>query len=130
MVVPAQSGSATGGVRRLLRAEGLAVLLASVWAYHHTGAHWATFAVFLLAPDLAFFAYLAGPSVGAAAYDAVHSYVLPAALLCAGIAHPAALPYALIWLSHIGLDRSLGYGLKYRTGFNHTHLGLTGKTRG
>jgi hypothetical protein len=29
---------------------------------------------------------------------------------------------ALIWLAHIGLDRALGYGLKYPTAFRHTHL--------
>jgi hypothetical protein len=29
---------------------------------------------------------------------------------------------ALIWLAHLGLDRMLGYGLKYPTEFNDTHL--------
>jgi Domain of unknown function (DUF4260) len=28
----------------------------------------------------------------------------------------------LIWLAHIGIDRVLGYGLKYPTGFKDTHL--------
>jgi len=32
------------------------------------------------------------------------------------------LPYALIWISHIGFDRMLGYGLKYPTQFRDTHL--------
>jgi Domain of unknown function (DUF4260) len=30
-------------------------------------------------------------------------------------------PYGLIWLSHLGLDRMLGYGLKYPTQFRDTH---------
>ena len=29
---------------------------------------------------------------------------------------------ALIWLSHIGFDRLIGYGLKYETAFKDTHL--------
>ena len=29
---------------------------------------------------------------------------------------------ALIWLAHIGFDRSLGYGLEYPSGFRDTHL--------
>jgi hypothetical protein len=29
---------------------------------------------------------------------------------------------ALIWLAHIGLDRMLGYGLKYPTEFKDTHM--------
>jgi hypothetical protein len=33
---------------------------------------------------------------------------------------------ALIWLAHIGLDRALGYGLKYGSGFRDTHLGRLG----
>ena len=31
------------------------------------------------------------------------------------------LDYGLIWLTHIGVDRALGYGLK-PTGFKDTHL--------
>src|SRR3954470_22529461 len=34
---------------------------------------------------------------------------------------------ALIWFAHIGLDRALGYGLKYDDSFQHTHLGWIGK---
>ena len=34
---------------------------------------------------------------------------------------------ALIWIAHIGLDRALGYGLKYATGFGDTHLGRIGR---
>jgi Domain of unknown function (DUF4260) len=29
--------------------------------------------------------------------------------------------------AHIGLDRALGYGLKYSTAFGDTHLGRTGR---
>jgi len=29
---------------------------------------------------------------------------------------------ALIWLTHIGVDRAVGYGLKYPSGFKETHL--------
>jgi hypothetical protein len=34
---------------------------------------------------------------------------------------------ALAWIAHIGLDRALGFGLKYATGFNHSHLGRIGR---
>ena len=42
-------------------------------------------------------------------------------------ARAGPLPYALIWLNHIGVDRLLGYGLKYPAGFGWTHLGKQGK---
>jgi Domain of unknown function (DUF4260) len=32
----------------------------------------------------------------------------------------------MIWLAHIGIDRALGYGLKYTAGFTFTHLGRIG----
>ncbi|MGH9560491.1 MAG: DUF4260 family protein [Terracidiphilus sp.] len=37
------------------------------------------------------------------------------------------MPVALIWANHIGVDRMLGYGLKYGDGFGYTHLGRIGK---
>ena len=37
---------------------------------------------------------------------------------------------ALIWFVHIGVDRMLGYGLKYPEGFKLTHLGTIGKMGG
>jgi hypothetical protein len=40
----------------------------------------------------------------------------------------ALVPLALIWVNHIGVDRLLGYGLKYSDGFWWTHLGVKGKT--
>jgi hypothetical protein len=36
------------------------------------------------------------------------------------------VPIALIWANHIGIDRMLGYGLKYAEGFRFTHLGRIG----
>jgi len=42
---------------------------------------------------------------------------------------PALVPIALIWMNHIGVDRLLGYGLKYPAGFGWTHLGKLGKPK-
>ena len=36
---------------------------------------------------------------------------------------------ALVWAAHIGVDRAVGYGLKYPTGFKHTHLSATAHER-
>ena len=68
--------------------------------------------------------YLAGSTVGAAAYDAAHTYSLPVGLAAVGLIVDAetAVQLGLIWLTHIGVDRAVGYGLKYPTGFKETHL--------
>ena len=73
--------------------------------------------------------YLAGSCWGARSYNAVHTYVVPGALaLSACLLHAhALLPFALIWANHIGVDRLMGYGLKYSDGFGLTHLGRLGK---
>ena len=121
-------GAAAGGVRALLRAEGLALAAAATAAYAHAGFSWGLFAALFLAPDLSFAAYLFGPRWGVAAYNFVHSTLAPLALGGAAFAlgAPEAEAIALIGLAHIGFDRALGYGLKYPTAFGDTHLGRSG----
>ncbi|ADV82123.1 DUF4260 domain-containing protein [Terriglobus saanensis] len=120
-------GAARGGVRTLLRLEGLAVLLGSVFFFKVRHGNWGIFALLFFAPDLSFVLYAIDRKLATASYNAAHSYLLPVALLCVGVLHPAVMPYALIWTAHIGFDRALGYGLKYKTGFGDTHLGKLGK---
>ena len=111
-------------VSRLLRAEGLAVLVAALALYFDSGYGRLLLVVLALAPDLSMAGYLAGPRAGAIAYDAAHTYVLPVALAVAGVlaGSDLAVQLALIWLAHVGADRLLGYGLKYPTHFKDTHL--------
>ena len=110
--------------RRLLHVEGLVVLVGAIALYFDSGYGWLALVVLFLAPDLSMLGYLAGPRVGALAYDVVHTYALPVALGVAGVlaGSDTAIQLALIWLAHIGLDRMLGYGLKYPSGFKDTHL--------
>ncbi len=88
--------------------------------YARTGASWWLFAALWLTPDLSMLGYLGGPKVGARIYNAIHSYVTPATLAVTGLLlkSPALLPYALIWMNHIGADRLLGYGLSIQRGSN------------
>ncbi len=110
--------------RALLHVEGAVVAAASIALYFHLGYPWWLLLVLGLAPDLSMLGYVAGPAVGARAYDAAHTYVLPVALATVGALVDAdvAVQVALIWAAHIGVDRALGYGLKYRSGFQDTHL--------
>lgn len=123
-------GAATGGVRNLLRLEGLGLLTLATLIYANAGLSWTVFAILFLAPDLSFLGYLAGPRIGALAYNLMHDTFIPVALIVGGYMLGGGawiLAIALIWLAHIGLDRALGYGLKYETGFRFTHLGRIGK---
>jgi hypothetical protein len=132
--VPKAAGSLparTSSVLLLLRLEGLAVAAVSAALYARTGTSWWLFAALWLAPDLSMLAYLAGPCWGARVYNAIHTYVTPAVLVVFALLLPAngLLAVALIWINHIGVDRLLGFGLKYAEGFGWTHLGRVGAGR-
>jgi hypothetical protein len=108
----------------LLRVEGVALLVLSVLLYRANGGGWVMFGVLLLAPDLSMLGYLAGPKVGAAIYNTFHTYAVPAVVGVLGMifASPSVVAVALIWSAHIGMDRAVGYGLKYPSSFKDTHL--------
>ena len=107
----------------LLRLEGLAIVALGLLLYGRAETTWWLWTL-LLAPDLAALGYLAGPRAGAAAYNAVHTYVAPAALGAAGLLldNHLTLAAAIILAAHIGMDRALRYGLKYPTNARDTHL--------
>ncbi len=129
---PAPTGTVTGGVKILLRLEGLTLFAAMLVLYATWGGSWWIFAILFFAPDLSFAAYLIDRKTGALVYNAVHSYMAPVALMTVGFAfdEPLILSIAMIWLAHIGIDRALGYGLKYTAGFAFTHLGRLGRRAG
>ena len=82
----------------------------------------------LFVPDVFMVGYAKSQRTGAVLYNFAHSYFVPAVV--GGIALVAGEPLwqgvALVWFAHIGMDRALGYGLKYETDFKDTHLGRIG----
>lgn len=122
------AGITQGGVRIVLRLEGLIVLVGVVLLYAETRDSWWMFAALLLAPDVALLGYVAGARVGALAYNVSHSYVGPLALALLSRGEGTGFVLALIWIAHCGMDRALGFGLKYDAAFSHTHLGSIGRS--
>jgi hypothetical protein len=118
-------GATTGSVNRLLRAEGAGIAIIAATLFDQTAISWWWFLGLFLLPDAAFAAYALSPRIGAAAYNATHSTLGPLALASVAfvLEHWFMGGVALIWLSHVGADRALGYGLKYPTHFRDTHLG-------
>ena len=108
----------------LLRLEGASVLGLSVVFYHQSHASCILFPVLFLSPDLFMLGYFVNARVGAAVYNSVHTFFAPGVLIAVAILAYKwrLLPLALIWTAHIGFDRLLGYGLKYPTRFQATHL--------
>ena len=126
LILPGR-GIVRGGVRAALRLEGAAALALSAACYFREGESGWLFVALFLAPDLSFLGFALGRRVGAWCYNLLHTYSIPLVLLALSAWAPQLRPVALIWVSHIGWDRLLGYGLKYETGFGDTHLGRMGR---
>ena len=110
--------------RLLLHLEGAAAFLAATVLYVDGDHPWWLYLALILAPDLSMLGYVAGARVGAAVYDAAHTYAIPVALAAVGAATDTSglVAVGLVWIAHIGVDRAIGYGLKYPSGFKDTHL--------
>ncbi len=110
--------------RLLLSLEGLVVFIGAIALYSQQSGEWLAFIVLLLAPDLSMIGYLVNPRIGATAYNLIHTYALPITLGVASLlgGWPLGVSLALVWLAHIGMDRTVGYGLKYASNFKDTHL--------
>jgi len=114
-----------------LRAEGVAAFVAGAAAWVALGAPWPWFAILLLGPDISILGYIAGPRVGAMAYNIAHNWAVGGSVIGLGLAlaTPALTLAGVLLVAHTGLDRALGYGLKAPTGFRDTHLGRIGRER-
>jgi Domain of unknown function (DUF4260) len=116
-------------IRSLLRLEALTVSIAGLLVWAGLDGGWGRFALFVLLPDISLIGYVWGARTGAALYNFAHSYALPTLIAVAGgmLDHRLLLLTGTLWITHIGIDRALGYGLKYPTGFRDTHLGRVGR---
>lgn len=112
------------------RAESGAVALFATVAFVELDFAWWWLLVLFLLFDVSMVGYAVNPKLGAWTYNAVHSYLVPAALAAAAVATGErwAAFVSLTWSFHIAVDRLLGYGLKFRDRFGHTHLGDVGRS--
>lgn len=114
----------------LLRLEHAAIAFTALVAYQLSGGSWWLFAALILVPDVSMAGYLGGPRLGAWCYNAVHSWLAPAAigLIALALGSPLVTQVAIILAAHIAIDRAFGYGLKRESGFHDTHLGRIGRS--
>lgn len=116
----------------LLKVEQLAISVGCYLATLQLGYPWWLFFALLLLPDLSMVGYAISDRFGAIVYNFFHHQGV--ALLLLAIGWYGSLSYltltGLILFGHSAMDRALGYGLKYATGFQDTHLGKIGKANG
>ena len=112
-------------IKLLLHTEGAAVLAAALYLYFwQFDGPWLLYILLLLSPDLGMIGYIRNTRLGSITYNATHSYLLGIVLVTTGVATGADLltQLGLIAASHVGMDRMLGYGLKYAGNFKDTHM--------
>ena len=116
-------------MKTVLRLEELAEALFAVFVFSRLPYAWWVLPALFLLPDLSMIGYAAGPRVGALCYNVAHhkgtAFVLGVSGWVLGM--PLLLLAGTVLLFHSAFDRLMGYGLKYDTGFSHTHLGIIGK---
>lgn len=115
-------------MKSLLKLEELAEALFALLVFSRLPYAWWVLPATFLLPDLSMVGYLAGPRVGAFCYNLAHHKALAWSVGIAGwwLNQPGLLLAGTVLLLHSAIDRLLGYGLKYTTGFRDTHLGRVG----
>jgi hypothetical protein len=119
----------TPWVRWWLRAEGLAALALGWVTWQAFDGELVWFVPLLLLPDISMVGYLGGNHTGAIAYNVAHNWFTGGVVFALGAALEVdwlAMAGAIL-VAHTGIDRVLGYGLKYPTSFQDTHLGRIGR---
>ncbi len=128
-----------------LKLEELAQFLMCVFFLVHNEVAWWVYFILFLGPDIGMLGYLISSRVGAATYNVLHHKGIAFGVLGIGLYQETrhvleiflgleyqAIGYQLIIMGivlygHASMDRIFGYGLKYATGFQHTHLDLIGR---
>lgn len=110
--------------KMLLHVEGFTVLVTSLYFYGYNQFSWILFVILLFTPDLSMIGYVFNNRIGARLYNLFHTYSLSIAVIMLGFVSSNKTLFAigLILTAHIGMDRMVGYGLKYVTDFKDTHL--------
>lgn len=108
----------------LQRAEGIALFAAAAWLYYGLSQPWWVFVLVLVAVDLTMLGYTINNRIGSYVYNAGHTLIAPLAMSLISVLVDSSLWFgvSLSWIAHIGIDRLIGYGLKYPDSFKSTHL--------
>jgi hypothetical protein len=108
----------------VIRLEALFVFIFSLYCYFLFGGNWLLFFAIWIIPDIGMIGFLKNKKLGAICYNITHTYLFSISFIIAGyfLNHDLLLALGFIFTNHIGLDRFLGFGLKYSSGFKDTHI--------
>lgn len=117
--------------RIIIRVENILIAAAACFMYFRLSelfyldlSRWYLILLVWLSFDLSIIGYLINNQIGALIYNLVHNYILAFLLLIVGFGWyiPDLISVSLILTIHVGIDRAVGFGLKYKTNFKDTHI--------
>lgn len=117
-------------MKNIVSLESLGLFILSIFLFSQLSYAWWLFPALLLLPDLSMIGYAFGPKIGAILYNIFHHQLLGISLYLMGIYGQLEVLQliGIIIFAHSAMDRVFGYGLKYFSGFQDTHLGKIGKS--
>jgi len=117
-------------MKNLIKLEELFLFALGVYLFAQLDYGWGWFWGLLLAPDLGALGYLGGTRLGAFTYNLLHHRGAAVGVFLLGgyLASGGMQLAGVMMLAHSSLDRVFGYGLKYPDSFQHTHLGMVGRS--
>lgn len=82
-------------------------------------------------PDISMLGYIVNAKAGAITYNIFHHKGIAIAIAAVGyfMQVEVLLSIGILLFAHSSFDRMMGYGLKYYTSFNNTHLGKIKKDK-
>lgn len=112
-------------MKNILKLEEAAMFGGSIYAFSLLGYSWWVYAALILTPDIGMLGYLVNKKVGAITYNIFHHKALAICVAALGllVGSTPILLAGIILFGHAAMDRMMGYGLKFYTGFKNTHLG-------
>lgn len=116
-------------MKTTLKIEEFGMFLFGIYLFNQLDYAWWWFLVLILVPDLSMIGYAFGNKSGAFLYNLFHHKGIAILVYLCGIYFSNNLVQlaGIILFAHSLMDRMMGYGLKYETGFKFTHLGEIGK---
>ena len=116
-------------MKNVLKLEEAALWLLSILVFAQLEFSWWWYPLLLLLPDISMVGYLSGPRPGAIIYNFWHHRLTALSIFAIGFWSDSQwlMLARCILFGHIAMDRIFGYGLKFSSGFQDTHLGKIGK---
>ena len=120
-------------MKNVLKLEEIAMTSIGIYLltnYNLNIAIW-IWSLLFFSPDISMLGYLVNAKAGAITYNIFHHKGIAIAIAAAGyFMHvEVLLSIGILLFAHSSFDRMMGYGLKYFSSFNDTHLGKLKKDK-